>query len=60
MDDDKIAKIKAKLEVERLRREAAILNYWNNLPKFEKPEDVPEIPRATGEDYSKAVLLTRD
>ena len=53
MDDDKIAKIKAKLEVERLRREAAVLNHWNNLPTFEKPEDVPEIPRATSKEHTE-------
>jgi hypothetical protein len=44
INDDKIAKIKAQMEVERLCREATTWNYWNNLPKFEKPEDVPPIP----------------
>lgn len=51
-DDDKIAKIKAQMEIERLRREAAFRNRWNNLPKFEKPEDVPPIPRVTAEEHA--------
>jgi hypothetical protein len=55
-DDDKIAQIKAKLEVERLRREAAVRNYWNNLPTFDKPEDVPEIPRVDRAEYETFYL----
>jgi hypothetical protein len=51
IDDDKIAKIKAQIEIDRLRREAAARNYWNNLPKFEKPEDVPQIPRVEHKEY---------
>ena len=46
-----------KFEAERLKlkeeRNARMKEYWMNLPKFEKPEDVPTIPRVDEKEYKE-------
>ena len=46
-----------KFEAERLKlkeeRNARMKEYWMNLPKFEKPEDVPAIPRVDEKEYKE-------
>jgi hypothetical protein len=44
---------KAKMMEERANRREAILNYWNNLKKFENPNDVPSIPRVDEKEYNE-------
>jgi hypothetical protein len=50
-------KVTIKFEDEKLKlkeeREARIKEYWENLPKFEKPEDVPNIPRVDEKEYKE-------
>ena len=51
--EEKMNAIKAKIEEEREERKRKMIEYWNNLPKFEKPEDVPNIPRVDAEEYKE-------
>jgi hypothetical protein len=55
MDDKIKEEYKLKFEAERLKlkeeRQARIKEYWMNLPKFEKPGDVPIIPHVDEKEY---------
>lgn len=51
--EEKINALKAKIEEEKVERKRRMLEYWNNLPKFEKPEDVPNIPRVDPVEYKE-------
>ena len=51
--EEKMNAIKAKIEEEREERKRKMIEYWNNLPKFEKPEDVPNIPRVDAAEYKE-------
>ena len=42
---------KEQAQKEREEREARIKEHWNNLPRFQEPGDVPEIPKADPEEY---------
>lgn len=46
-------KLKFEKENQRLKDEriAKIKEHWENLPIFENPEDVPDIPRVNPEEY---------
>ena len=44
---------KEQAQKDREEREARIKEHWNNLPRFEKPDDVPEIPKVDPEEYKK-------
>lgn len=50
---ENIEALKAKLEIEREERKRRMREYWENLPKFEKPEDVPNIPRVDEREYKE-------
>ena len=43
--------LQQKVELEKIERRKRIREYWENLPKFEKPEDVPDIPRVEEKEY---------
>lgn len=49
--EEKMNAIKAKIGEEREKRKRKMIEYWSNLPKFEKPEDVPNIPRVDPAEY---------
>lgn len=51
--EEKINELKAKIDEEKAERKRRVLEYWNNLPKFEKPEDVPNIPRVDPVEYKE-------
>ncbi len=51
--EEKIDELKAKIDEEKAERKRRVLEYWNNLPKFEKPEDVPDIPRVDPVEYKE-------
>ena len=51
--EEKINALKAKIDEEKAERKRRMLEYWNNLPKFEKPEDVPNIPRVDPVEYKE-------
>ena len=51
--EEKMNAIKAKIEEEREERKRKMIEYWNNLPKFEKPEDVHNIPRVDAAEYKE-------
>ena len=51
--EEKMNAIKAKIEEEREGRKRKMIEYWNNLPKFENPEDVPNIPRVDAAEYKE-------
>lgn len=44
---------KKRLHDEKEAREARIRDHWNNLPMFEKPDDVPAIPRVEEKEYKE-------
>ena len=52
-DIEKIALAKAKIEEERANRKKAIMDYWDNLKKFETEHDVPAIPRVDEKEYNE-------
>jgi hypothetical protein len=47
----KVENEKAERENEKAERERRIREYWENLPKFTKPEDVPELPRVDADQW---------
>ena len=49
----KIEDLNQKIEMEKAERKKRIREYWENLPKFEKPEDVPSIPRVEEREYKE-------
>lgn len=51
--EEKINALKAKIDEEKAERKRRMIEYWNNLPKFEKPEDVPNIPRVDPVEYKE-------
>ena len=51
--EEKINELKEKIDEEKAERKRRMLEYWNNLPKFEKPEDVPNIPRVDPVEYKE-------
>ena len=51
--EEKINALKAKIDEEKGERKRRMVEYWNNLPKFEKPEDVPGIPRVDPVEYKE-------
>ena len=51
--EEKINSLKAKIDEEKVERKRRMIEYWNNLPKFEKPEDVPNIPRVDPVEYKE-------
>lgn len=57
MEDKAKEEYMLKFEAERLKlkeeRNARMKEYWLNLPKFEKPEDVPAIPRVNESEYKE-------
>lgn len=54
IDKDKIlAELKAKREIDRIEREKRIREYWENLPKFTKPDDIPTLPRVDKKEWEE-------
>lgn len=57
MEKEKLEALKDQFEVkrpaEKEERKRLIKEYWENLPKFEKPEDVPAIPRVDPKEYQE-------
>ncbi len=55
MEDKIKEEYKLKFEAERLKlkeeRQARMKEYWENLPKFETPQDVPTIPHVDENEY---------
>jgi hypothetical protein len=50
---EKIEAFKQKIEMEKGERLKRIREYWENLPRFEKPEDVPAIPKVDTKEYQE-------
>ena len=50
---EKLEALQQKVELEKIERRKRIREYWGNLPKFEKPEDVPDIPRVDEKEYKE-------
>ena len=48
---ERLEALQQKIELEKTERQKRIREYWENLPKFENPEDVPDIPRAEEKEY---------
>jgi hypothetical protein len=42
-----------KLLAEKEERKKRIREYWENLPKFEKPDDVPELPHVDEKEWKQ-------
>ncbi len=42
-----------RLRTEKQERETRIKEYWRNLPKFETPNDVPELPDVDKEEWNE-------
>lgn len=50
---EKIENLKKKIEIEKQERQKRMREYWENLPKFKNPEDVPNIPRVEEKEYKE-------
>jgi hypothetical protein len=46
-------KAKAMLLHEKAEREKRFKEHWNNLPKFTKPKDVPDLPRVETKEWKE-------
>lgn len=46
-------KIEDKLKKAQEEKERKFLEYWNNLPKFEEPYDVPNLPRVDEKEWKE-------
>jgi len=49
--DERLEKYKAEAIKKNIERRARIKEMWNNLPPFNNPEDVPDIPIADEKEY---------
>jgi hypothetical protein len=48
-------KMKAEAQLRQVKeeREKRIREYWDNIPKFENPNDVPELPRVDEKEWKE-------
>lgn len=56
METEKLEfKLKAEAQLQQIReeREKRIREYWGNVPKFENPEDVPDLPRVDEKEWKE-------
>ncbi len=46
-----LAEMIAKREIEKAERAKRLREYWENLPKFNTPEDIPTLPRVDEKEW---------
>lgn len=48
-------KMKAEAQLKQVKeeREKRVREYWENLPKFENPEDIPDLPRVDEKEWKE-------
>jgi hypothetical protein len=51
--NDQIEKYKKDIEDRKKQGEIQLKELWNNLPQFNKPEDIPDIPIVEKEEYEE-------
>jgi len=54
VDKEKLlAEMIAKREIEKAERAKRLREYWENLPKFNTPEDIPTLPRVDEKEWKE-------
>lgn len=50
---NKLELIKEKIRIDKEKRDLFFKEYWDNLPTFTKPTDVPKLPKVDNDEWTK-------